>query len=319
MTTQPPHPRRPIIHDIFKVTTAPPTQGHFVGYEGLPYDWYLRLVGDGKDHVDLATWGLPTQAVAPAGGYRSPAIDKTNFLVEAYFRTEPGRTGGILLQKKDRAGYALAVDPRGGLTFQVGGESESAAVQTRGKLNDGAWHQVVAEADRKAEKPRLYVDGHRDAETNGIGPVSLANQEDLYVGDRPDGGHLAGTIEFMRIAQGIMDDATTTIEESYAWQFSGPFLDDFLGHRPRRPPRRWRPPTCRSELKQSSFRESVSCGNCRPACRTRQHRRPGLQGCRRRRCLGLCCRQGNEGCGSRRGPKQAGVADDADWLGARRP
>ncbi len=32
---------------IFKVTSAPPTQGYFVGYEGLPGDWYLRLVGEG--------------------------------------------------------------------------------------------------------------------------------------------------------------------------------------------------------------------------------------------------------------------------------
>jgi len=32
---------------IFKVTSSPPTQGHFVGCEGLPSDWYLRLVGEG--------------------------------------------------------------------------------------------------------------------------------------------------------------------------------------------------------------------------------------------------------------------------------
>jgi hypothetical protein len=32
---------------IFKVTSSPPTQGHFVGYEGFPSDWYLRLVGEG--------------------------------------------------------------------------------------------------------------------------------------------------------------------------------------------------------------------------------------------------------------------------------
>ena len=32
---------------IFKVTSDPPTQAHFVGYEGLPSDWYLRLVGEG--------------------------------------------------------------------------------------------------------------------------------------------------------------------------------------------------------------------------------------------------------------------------------
>lgn len=33
---------------IFKVTNNPPAQGHFVGYEGMPSDWYLRLVGEGS-------------------------------------------------------------------------------------------------------------------------------------------------------------------------------------------------------------------------------------------------------------------------------
>jgi hypothetical protein len=32
---------------VFKVSSTPPTQVHFVGYEGLPSDWYLRLVGEG--------------------------------------------------------------------------------------------------------------------------------------------------------------------------------------------------------------------------------------------------------------------------------
>ncbi len=32
---------------IFKVTNTPPTQAHFLGYEGLSSDWYLRLVGEG--------------------------------------------------------------------------------------------------------------------------------------------------------------------------------------------------------------------------------------------------------------------------------
>jgi hypothetical protein len=31
---------------IFKVTSSPPTQGCFVGYDGRPSDWYLRLVGE---------------------------------------------------------------------------------------------------------------------------------------------------------------------------------------------------------------------------------------------------------------------------------
>jgi hypothetical protein len=36
---------------IFKVTSAPPVQGHFVGLEGLPSDWYLRLVGEGANRL----------------------------------------------------------------------------------------------------------------------------------------------------------------------------------------------------------------------------------------------------------------------------
>lgn len=32
---------------IYKITNTPPTQAHFVGYEGLPSDWYLRLAGEG--------------------------------------------------------------------------------------------------------------------------------------------------------------------------------------------------------------------------------------------------------------------------------
>jgi len=32
---------------IFKVTNTPPTQAHFVTYDGRPSDWYLRLTGEG--------------------------------------------------------------------------------------------------------------------------------------------------------------------------------------------------------------------------------------------------------------------------------
>ncbi len=34
---------------VFKVTNTPPKEAHFVGYEGLPSDWYLRLTTEGKN------------------------------------------------------------------------------------------------------------------------------------------------------------------------------------------------------------------------------------------------------------------------------
>ncbi len=47
---------------IFKVTSAPPTQAHFVGYDGLPSDWYLRLVGAG---VQMLRGQRPLSAEIP--------------------------------------------------------------------------------------------------------------------------------------------------------------------------------------------------------------------------------------------------------------
>ncbi|NLT77748.1 MAG: hypothetical protein GXX98_14590, partial [Planctomycetes bacterium] len=55
---------------------------------------------------------------------------------------------------------------------------------------------------------------------------------DLYVGGRPDGDHLSGAMEFLRIAHGTLADAHTTIEELYAWQFDGPARRDMRGADP---------------------------------------------------------------------------------------
>jgi hypothetical protein len=51
------------------------------------------------------------------------------------------------------------------------------------------------------------------------------------VGGTPQGRNLDGAIDFLRIARGTLADAKTTIEELYAWEFSGPFLDDFTGRK----------------------------------------------------------------------------------------
>jgi hypothetical protein len=41
---------------IFKVTSDPPVQARFLGFDGLPSDWYLRLVGEGTRRLRA---GLP--------------------------------------------------------------------------------------------------------------------------------------------------------------------------------------------------------------------------------------------------------------------
>ena len=79
----------------------------------------------------------------------------------------------------------------------------------------------------------IYVDGKLDSTGPGLGKVSLANEGDLYVGGSPEGDHLSGAIEFLRIAHGTLADAHTSIEELYAWQFDGPAQRDMRGVKPK--------------------------------------------------------------------------------------
>jgi concanavalin A-like lectin/glucanase superfamily protein len=41
-----------------------------------------------------------------------------------------------------------------------------------------------------------------------------------------------GSIDYLRLSKGTLEDAETTIEELYEWQFDGPFLRDFFGNKP---------------------------------------------------------------------------------------
>jgi hypothetical protein len=168
-------------------------------------------------------------------GLSNPQIYNSDFLIEAYFKTAPGQADATLLQKMDAAGYALRVNETGGVTLAARAAGTSPSLASQRAINDGHWHHVIAEADRKSGTFTIYIDGRKDAAGPGLGAdASLANDADLYVGGTPQGHDLDGVIDFMRIARGTVADSRTTIEELYAWEFSGPFLDDFTGRK--RPP-----------------------------------------------------------------------------------
>jgi hypothetical protein len=132
----------------------------------------------------------------------------------------------------DGAGYGLAVNANGGVSFTVSG-GDAIALDSKATVNDGEWHHVIAECDREARTLTLYVDGKQDATGDGPGPdANLANTADLLVGGTPDGECLAGAMDFLRIGRGTLADARTSIDELYAWQFDGPFMRDFAGRKP---------------------------------------------------------------------------------------
>ena len=162
----------------------------------------------------------------------NPQIHTSSFLIEAYFKTVAGQTDAVLIQKIDGAGYVLGVNRKGGVTLATTSDGTAVWLDSRSKVNNGQWHHVIAEADRKAGTFAIYIDGKRDASGPGLGPnVTLASEADLYVGGAPNGHYLEGAIDFLRIARGTLAHSKTTIEELYAWEFNGPFLDDFTGRR----------------------------------------------------------------------------------------
>ncbi len=165
-------------------------------------------------------------------GLSNPQIYESDFLIEAYFKTAPGESNAVLVQKMNGIGYVLGIDKSGGMTLATTADGKAAWLESHRRVKDGQWHHVIAEADRKTKTFTIYIDGKRDASGPGIGAdVSLANHADLYVAGTPSGHDLNGVIDFLRIARGTLADSKTTIAELYAWEFNGPFLYDFLGRR----------------------------------------------------------------------------------------
>jgi hypothetical protein len=174
----------------------------------------------------------PEPCTVEGEALKNPQIYTSNLLIEAYFKTAPGHGGGVLLEKVKGGGYSLSVDAGGRLSFSVSGSGGSARLESRSKVNDGRWHHAVVESDRQQRTLTIYVDGRKDAAGAGIdGTVSLANDGDLCVGGTPEGRCLDGALDFLRIAQGTLADAETTIEELFAWEFDGPQLRDFAGRK----------------------------------------------------------------------------------------
>jgi hypothetical protein len=137
------------------------------------------------------------------------------------------------MEKMKGAGYSLAIGPAGQLSFIVKGANATAEIESRSPVNDGRWRHAIVEADRRLKTLTIYIDGRKEASASGVdSSVSLANEGDVNVGGTPEGRYFDGTIDFLRIAQGTLADAQTTIEELYAWEFDGPFLRDFTGRKP---------------------------------------------------------------------------------------
>ncbi len=160
--------------------------------------------------------------------FKTVDMQDNNFLIEIYFRARRGNRGMLVSKFKDRKGYLLAIAPDGRAVFQVMA-SKISAVTSDEKVNDGKWHHLLAEVDRRAGKMRIFLDGNpvREADCSLPAGVSLSNEAPFEVGR-----DYQGLIDFLRVSRGTLADARTNIQELRAWQFDGPQLRDFNGIAP---------------------------------------------------------------------------------------
>jgi hypothetical protein len=167
-------------------------------------------------------------------------VDMTtnNFVIEVIFKTIKGQKDVVLVSKYTQTsnGYQFDIDRKGRprLSLMISGKSAFARSGSTA-VNDGKWHHVLAEADRKGSV-NIYVDGVvRNGSASGNMPeidLSLANDANLLIGKGPSGNFFSGNIDFLRLSRGTLAESRTTIEELYEWELNGPFLRDFTGKLP---------------------------------------------------------------------------------------
>jgi hypothetical protein len=152
-----------------------------------------------------------------------------NFLMEAVFKTDPGRTEGVVASKISDAGYELDVGENGSVRLKLLAGNHTAVANGNVKVNDGEWHHVLVEVDRAAGKVSIYADGKPAGEgtLDAIAKdASLVNTADFVVGKG-----LVGAIDFLRVCRSTLAESKTSIGELYAWEFDGPARRDFFGRR----------------------------------------------------------------------------------------
>ena len=201
-------------------------------------DWIEgALKFDGKSRfATLAHADMSRDVVYPGNriynGTSRDTVDmqSNNFLIEVVLKTEAAHQNGVLAAKVAQSGYQLAVGPDGNAVMTLQANEVAASVSSSTKINDGQWHHLIAEVDRKAGEVRFYVDGSEAGsdKLEGLsGNAKLSNKADFEVGKG-----FAGAIDFLRVCRSTLADSKTTIEELYAWEFDGPFLRDFTDRQP---------------------------------------------------------------------------------------
>jgi hypothetical protein len=168
----------------------------------------------------LPASGAPAKAAAPVSPLAEfpMAVGRNSFIIEAVLATTAG--GVVADARKDGVGFALAVAKSGQVGFRFSAKGAIAAVSGTTPVNDGKFHHVLCEVDRKAGKANVYIDG----KLSGSKPFAVGDADASTAADLVVGKGFSGDIDFLRIAHSSLAESHTDIRELYTWEFAGPFL-----------------------------------------------------------------------------------------------
>ncbi len=179
--------------------------------------------------MDVSYKDRKKQVTIPATEKRTLDIDTQNLLIE--LTASFSSTSGGICGKVQGNGYALDLDngkPR--LQLFIDGKVMASATAKQ-SINDKAWHHLLVEVDRKNQSIQFYLNGKKveSTKTGNVSNASLSNAGDFLVGKDHQGNYAAMQLDFLRVCQGTLADAETSIDELYAWQTQGPFLRTLFG------------------------------------------------------------------------------------------
>ncbi len=172
----------------------------------------------------------------PGSQRKTLIITTQNLLMEAIFQTSASAPMAIAGKHDGRNGYLLRITEDGKAQLQISSNGETSAVTTADTVTDGNWRHVLAEVDRETGQMTIYLDGRPSGQTKAqiAADASLDTSADFLVGKtHEDSMYFAGSLDFLRVCQGTLEDSRTSIEELYEWQTNGPFRSDFMGNEPR--------------------------------------------------------------------------------------
>ena len=198
---------------------------------------YFPLGVDGSDstgnHTSIADSGITFGQSSPITGdtdgaalfdgteYATVLVDDApdlnfgedlDFSIETWFKRDPATEGTTAIaQKGDTNGaFWIRVNSDGKVQFLLDYGATGSSLKTDEAYNDGAWHHLVATADRD-DAMRMYVDGAVVGEHFYLGDDISSPGWDLQIGELNGGSQYAGSMD-----EFALYDTALTLEQIQA-------------------------------------------------------------------------------------------------------